>query len=99
MYITDDIKYIGVNDAKKDLFEGQYRIPSGISYNSYIIMDEKIAVMDTVDADFKDEWLYNIKTIIGDKSPDYLIVHHMEPDHSANIFPMQKSWLPRKHLL
>ena len=86
MYITDDIKYIGVNDAKKDLFEGQYRIPSGISYNSYIIMDEKIAVMDTVDADFKDEWLYNIKTIIGDKSPDYLIVHHMEPDHSANIF-------------
>ena len=86
MYITDDIKYIGVNDAKKDLFEGQYRIPSGISYNSYIIMDEKIAVMDTVDADFKDEWLYNMKTIIGDKSPDYLIVHHMEPDHSANIF-------------
>ena len=86
MYITDDIKSIGVNDAKKDLFEGQYKVPSGISYNSYVIMDEKIAVMDTVDADFKDEWLYNLKTLLGEKAPDYLVVHHMEPDHSANIF-------------
>ena len=85
MQITKDIKYIGVNDKKIDLFEGQYKVPNGMSYNSYIIMDEKIAVMDTVDANFKEEWLLNIKNILGDKSPDYLVVQHMEPDHSANI--------------
>ena len=79
------IKYIGVNDHNIDLFEGQYVVPNGMAYNSYIIYDEKIAVMDTVDVNFKDEWLENIKKELGEKSPDYLIVQHMEPDHSANI--------------
>ena len=79
------IKYIGVNDHIIDLFEGQYVVPNGMAYNSYIIKDEKIAIMDTVDAKFKDEWFENIKREIGDKAPDYLIVQHMEPDHSANI--------------
>ena len=83
--VTNDVKYIGVNDHKIDLFEGQYIVPNGMAYNSYIILDEKIAVMDSVDANFKDEWLGNIKTVLGDKSPDYLIVQHMEPDHSANV--------------
>lgn len=83
--ITNDIKYIGVNDHNIDLFEGQYIVPNGMAYNSYIINDEKIAIMDSVDANFKDEWLNNIKSVLGDKSPDYLIVQHMEPDHSANI--------------
>jgi len=83
--ISDDIKYIGVNDHKTDLFEGQYKIPNGISYNSYVILDEKIAVMDTVDAGFTHEWLDNMKKVLGDKAPDYLIVQHMEPDHAANI--------------
>ena len=85
MYITNDIKYIGVNDRKTDLFEGQYIIPDGISYNSYAIIDEKIAIMDTVDVSFGDEWLGNIKSALGERSPDYLVVHHMEPDHSSNI--------------
>lgn len=85
MYISDDIKYIGVNDFKTDLFEGQYKIPNGISYNSYIILDEKIAVMDTVDVGFTHEWLDNLKRELGNKAPDYLIVQHMEPDHAANI--------------
>ena len=85
MQITEDIIYIGVNDKRIDLFEGQYKVPKGMSYNSYIVMDEKIAVMDSVDANFKEEWLLNIKSILGDKSPDYLVVQHMEPDHSANI--------------
>lgn len=85
MIITNDIKYIGVNDNNIDLFEGQYIVPNGISYNSYIILDEKIAVMDSVDVSFKDEWLKNIETALGDKKPDYLIIQHMEPDHSANI--------------
>lgn len=85
MYITDTIKYIGVDDKKIDLFEGQYIVPNGISYNSYVILDEKIAVMDTVDAAFTDEWLDNIKTELDGKCPDYLVVHHMEPDHSASI--------------
>ncbi len=83
--ITNDIKYIGVNDHKIDLFEGQYIVPNGMAYNSYAILDEKIAIMDSVDANFKDEWLGNIKSVLGDKSPDYLIVQHMEPDHSANV--------------
>ncbi len=85
MNITNDIKYIGVNDHEIDLFEGQYNVPNGISYNSYLIMDEKIAVMDTVDARFTHEWLDNIQNILGEKKPDYLIIQHMEPDHSANI--------------
>ena len=80
-----DVKYIGVNDHNIDLFEGQYIVPNGMAYNSYIIKDEKIAVMDTVDKNFFDEWMQNIKNELGDTSPDYLIVQHMEPDHSANI--------------
>ena len=83
--ITNDIKYIGVNDRKIDLFEGQYIVPNGMAYNSYIIQDQKIAVFDTVDAKFTEEWLQNIKNVLGDRTPDYLIVQHMEPDHSANI--------------
>ena len=90
MKITNDIYYVGVNDRKIDLFEGQYRVPNGMSYNSYIIMDEKIAVMDTVDAGFTHEWLDNIQNVLGGKSPDYLIVQHMEPDHSANIANFMK---------
>ncbi len=85
MEITRDIKYVGVNDHKIDLFEGQYEVPNGMAYNSYVILDEKIAVMDTVDNDFKDEWLNNVKIVLGDRKPDYLVVHHMEPDHSSNI--------------
>ena len=85
MNITNDIKYIGVNDHSIDLFEGQYVVPNGMAYNSYVIMDEKVAIFDTVDANFKDEWLLNIKNTLGEKRPDYLIIQHMEPDHSANI--------------
>ncbi|MBQ3007729.1 MAG: FprA family A-type flavoprotein [Clostridia bacterium] len=85
MQITKDIKYIGVNDREIDLFEGQYVVENGMAYNSYIITDEKIAVLDTVDARFGEEWLANIKTVLGDRAPDYLIIQHMEPDHSANI--------------
>lgn len=85
MKITNDIKYVGVNDRKIDLFEGQYAVENGMAYNSYVITDEKIAVMDTVDANFADEWLGNIENALGGKTPDYLIVQHMEPDHSANI--------------
>ena len=85
MFITDDIKYVGVNDHEIDLFEGQYKVPNGMAYNSYVLIDDKIAVFDSVDARFGDEWLGNIKNIIGNKAPDYLIVQHMEPDHSANI--------------
>ncbi len=85
MYISSDIKYIGVNDHEIDLFEGQYVVPNGMAYNSYAIIDEKIAIMDTVDANFTDEWLGNIKNTLGERIPDYLVVQHMEPDHSANI--------------
>ena len=85
MTITNDIKYIGVNDHDIDLFEGQYDVPNGMAYNSYLILDEKVAVMDTVDARFGDEWLANIQAVLGDRAPDYLVVLHMEPDHSANI--------------
>ena len=85
MNITNDIKYVGVNDHKIDLFEGQYIVPNGMAYNSYVIIDEKIAVMDSVDANFSDEWLGNINAALDGKEPDYLIVQHMEPDHSANI--------------
>ena len=85
MKITDDIIYVGVNDHDIDLFEGQYIVPNGMAYNSYVIKDEKTAVMDTVDANFAEEWLGNIDTALGGAAPDYLIVQHMEPDHSANI--------------
>ena len=85
MKITNDIKYVGVNDHEIDLFEGQFIVPNGMSYNSYIIIDEKIAVMDSVDANFGDQWISNIKNELAGKSPDYLVVHHMEMDHSANI--------------
>lgn len=85
MNITKDIRYIGVNDHKIDLFEGQYTVPNGMAYNSYVITDEKIAVMDTVDRNFGDEWLENLKAALEGINPDYLIVQHMEPDHSANI--------------
>ena len=85
MTITKDIKYIGVNDHQVDLFEGQYVVPNGMSYNSYAIMDEKVAIMDTVDQNFTHEWLDNIQNTLGGRKPDYLVVHHMEPDHAANI--------------
>ena len=85
MFITNDIKYIGVNDHQVDLFEGQYVVPNGMSYNSYVILDEKVAVMDTVDQYFGDEWLKNLEAALEGRKPDYLVVHHMEPDHSANI--------------
>lgn len=85
MIITNDIKYIGVNDHKIDLFEGQYDVPNGMAYNSYAIIDEKIAIMDSVDVNFTEEWLGNIKNTLGEREPDFLVVQHMEPDHSANI--------------
>ena len=85
MFISDDIFYAGVNDHGIDLFEGQYDVPAGMAYNSYVIMDEKIAVMDSVDRNFGEEWLGNIRSVLGDRTPDYIIVQHMEPDHSANI--------------
>ena len=85
MNITKDIRYVGVNDYQVDLFEGQYIVPNGMSYNSYVILDEKIAVMDAVDAHFVEEWLENIRTVLDGRKPDYLIVQHMEPDHSAGI--------------
>ena len=92
MNITKDIKYIGVNDHKIDLFEGQYIVPNGMSYNSYIIMDEKTAVMDSVDGNFTQEWLDNIAKALDGKAPDYLVVHHMEPDHSASIFDFANTY-------
>ncbi len=85
MKITDDIKYIGVDDHDIDLFEGQYDVPEGMAYNSYIIIDDKIAVMDSVDGNFTAEWMDNIADALGDREPDYLVVHHMEPDHSGGI--------------
>ena len=85
MFISDTVFYAGVNDRNVDLFEGQYPVPNGISYNSYVIKGEKVAVMDSVDKNFGEEWLENIEKVLGDKAPDYLVVLHMEPDHSANI--------------
>ena len=85
MDITKDIRYIGVNDREVDLFEGQYVVPNGMAYNSYVILDEKIAVMDTVDARFGAQWLVQLAAVLNGRKPDYLIVQHMEPDHSANI--------------
>ena len=85
MFITDDIRYVGVNDHQVDLFEGQYKVPGGMAYNSYVILDEKIAIMDTVDKNFTHEWLDNIQSALGGRKPDYLVVQHMEPDHAANV--------------
>ncbi len=92
MFISNDIKYIGVNDHKIDLFEGQYVVPNGMAYNSYAIIDEKIAIMDSVDASFTEDWLRNIKIALEGRTPDYLIVQHMEPDHSANIANFAKAY-------
>ena len=92
MEITRDIKYVGVNDHRIDLFEGQYVVPNGMAYNSYVILDEKVAVMDTVDASFTHEWLDNLESALGGRVPDYLIVQHMEPDHSANIANFVKAY-------
>ena len=85
MMITKDIRYVGVNDHQVDLFEGQYVVPGGMAYNSYVILDDKIAVMDTVDQNFTHQWLDNLRSVLGERKPDYLIVQHMEPDHSANV--------------
>ena len=90
--VAKDIYYVGVNDHEIDLFEGQYIVPEGMSYNSYVILDEKIAVMDSVDARFGEEWLSNIQKVLGDREPDYLVVQHMEPDHSANITAFTKAY-------
>ena len=92
MRVTEDIKYVGVNDHQVDLFEGQYVVPLGMAYNSYVIIDEKIAVMDTVDQHFGDEWLANLAAVLGDRKPDYLVVQHMEPDPSANIVSFLKAY-------
>ena len=92
MFITNDIRYIGVNDHEVDLFEGQYIVPNGMSYNSYAILDEKIAIMDTVDIHFTEQWLANIAAVLEGQEPDYLVVHHMEPDHSANIANFLKAY-------
>ncbi len=92
MQITADIRYIGVNDYAIDLFEGQYKVPNGMAYNSYLILDEKIAVLDTVDGKFEKQWLDNLQSVLGEKSPAYLIVQHMEPDHSANIVAFTKKY-------
>ena len=92
MTITNDIKYIGVNDHQVDLFEGQYVVPNGMAYNSYAIMDEKIAIMDSVDKNFTNEWLENIRNTLEGRKPDYLVVQHMEPDHSANIAVFMKAY-------
>ena len=83
--ITEDIRYIGVNDHDIDLFEGQYQVPNGISYNSYVIMDEKIAIMDTVDKRKQTEFLENLETALAGRTPDYLVISHMEPDHASSI--------------
>ena len=85
MNISQDIRYVGVNDHEVDLFEGQYTVPNGMAYNYYVILDEKIAVMDTVDKNFGEEWLKNLSETLGGRKPDYLVVKHMEQDHSANI--------------
>lgn len=92
MKITNDIFNVGVNDHNIDLFEGQYVVPNGMAYNSYVVMDEKIAVLDTVDGNFSDEWLRNIENVLNGRTPDYLIVQHMEPDHSANIMNFMKAY-------
>ncbi|MBR4768528.1 MAG: flavodoxin, partial [Lachnospiraceae bacterium] len=92
MQISKDIRYVGVNDHKIDLFEGQYKVPNGMAYNSYVILDYKVAVMDTVDKNFTHEWLDNLNTVLAGREPDYLVVQHMEPDHSANIVNFLKNY-------
>ena len=92
MNITGDIKYLGVDDHEIDLFEGMYEVPNGMSYNSYAILDEKIAIVDTVDVEFKEQWLSEVQEVLGEREPDYLIVQHMEPDHSANIVSLLKKY-------
>ena len=92
MKITNDIRYVGVNDHDIDLFEGQYIVPNGMAYNSYVILDKKTAVINTVDARFTHEWLDNIQNALGSRTPDYLIVQHMEPDHSANVLNFMKAY-------
>ena len=92
MQITNDVLYVGVNDHNIDLFEGQYVVPNGMAYNSYLIIDNKIAVMDTVDRNFTHEWLDNIEKELNGRKPDYLVVQHMEPDHSANIANFLKTY-------
>ena len=92
MEITKDILYVGVNDHDVDLFEGQYKVPNGMAYNSYLIRDEKVAVMDSVDAHFTDAWLTNIASVLGERAPDYLIVQHMEPDHSGSVFSFTQAY-------
>ena len=92
MKITNDVKYVGVNDRNIDLFEGQYVVENGMAYNSYVIIDEKIAVMDSVDAKFTHEWLDNVAAALDGRAPDYLVVLHMEPDHSANILNFAKTY-------
>ena len=92
MSLSDKIRYIGVNDHKIDLFEGHYHVPNGISYNSYVILDEKIAVMDTVDRNFSHEWLDNLAAALNGRKPDYLVIQHMEPDHSANILSFLQAY-------
>ena len=92
MEITADIVSVGVNDHDIDLFEGQYVVPRGMAYNSYLVKDAKTAVMDTVDARFGDEWMGNVAAATGGKAPDYLVIHHMEPDHSANIAKALAAW-------
>ena len=91
-HVTDTIFYVGVNDHQIDLFEGQYIVPNGMAYNSYVIMDDKIAVMDSVDINFAQEWLGNIAEVLGDRKPDYLVIQHMEPDHSASIAEFLKAY-------
>ena len=92
MTVTGDIKYVGVNDYAIDLFESLYKVPNGMSYNSYVILDERVAILDTVDAAFTQQWLWNIQKVLGNRKPDYLIVQHMEPDHSANIMNFAKEY-------
>lgn len=92
MNIIGDIKYLGVDDHEIDLFEGMYEVPNGMSYNSYAILDEKIAIVDTVDVEFKEQWLSKVQNILGEQKPDYLIIQHMEPDHSANIVSLIKKY-------
>ena len=92
MEISTCVKYVGVNDHQVDLFEGQYKVPNGMSYNSYVILDDKIAVMDTVDGFFTEEWLNNVEQVLDGKMPDYLVIQHMEPDHAANIENFMKAY-------
>ena len=92
MNVTNTIRYVGVNDHKIDLFEGQYIVPNGMAYNSYVILDNKVAVMDTVDRRFTQEWLDNLENALDGRKPDYLIVQHMEPDHSANILNFMNNY-------